>query len=176
MIVEFSELQQSGLSEMTQLVDLPSFELKTHENVQACEMATAYFLACISIRRIMNRVHGLLYQDDSSREQNMTAIVQELDHQLEEWYELLPPHMQFRRGLGPCQNDLQAHLSQRHNACKSTLFRFILQQTIQFDHDFTDGYVREACKSCLDACCLHILNVDLWPQVVFVDVWICALA
>ena len=57
-----------------------------------------YFLACISMRRLLNRVHHLLFDKDTGvnlDSARFPGMVQELDLQLDEWRELLLHFFRF---------------------------------------------------------------------------------
>lgn len=139
-------------------------------------------MACISLRRLLNRVHQLLYACDggvSLDNARFPYLVSELDHQLEEWRALLPAGFQFSIDTQDPPNELGGFLRQRYLTCRSVIYRpyltWVLENCADSQTAISDS-VTANCKICLDACLLHILNLRGFPHTVFVDTWICSLS
>ncbi|KAK2796912.1 hypothetical protein FQN50_009371 [Emmonsiellopsis sp. PD_5] len=100
-LAEIAALPQSGIADIESSVSLPG-EYHTHASQVDEEKASLYFLACISIRRLLNRVHNLLYAKDTGAsfdEAQFPSVVSELDHQLEQWRDFLPPDFQMASAM-----------------------------------------------------------------------------
>ncbi|KAK2785103.1 hypothetical protein FQN53_007997 [Emmonsiellopsis sp. PD_33] len=105
-LAEIAALPQSGIADIESSVSLPG-EYHTHASQVDEEKASLYFLACISIRRLLNRVHNLLYAKDTGAsfdEAQFPSVVSELDHQLEQWRDFLPPDFQFQVNSQPASS------------------------------------------------------------------------
>ncbi|KAJ5379537.1 hypothetical protein N7509_012656 [Penicillium cosmopolitanum] len=114
-LAELSALPQTGIAEIESLIPLPG-EYSTQESQSDQEQSSLYFLACISMRRLLNRVHDLLYarNDGVGFDNNQfPSVVSELGHQLEEWKDLLPFHFQFSVDLDSTKSPEGAFLRQR---------------------------------------------------------------
>lgn len=61
-LVELHGLPTSRIGPIESLIP-PLQALQTHETAEMCSDALEYFLACISIRRLLNRAHHILYSD-----------------------------------------------------------------------------------------------------------------
>jgi transcription factor-like protein len=193
-LAELHALPQSGISQTESSTPLPG-AYDTHASAQKMELSSLYFLACISMRRLLNRVHHLLYARDSGTALNparFPAVVRELDHQLEEWREVLPQAFAFSVGFNEVGAGRQAteteaggFLRQRYLTCRSVIYRPYLMwmlsgmgPTTAAQSPGQSSVGREAlrnCKMCLDACLLHILNLRGFGQTVLADTWICSL-
>lgn len=161
--------------------------LKTHADELTNEHSALYFLACISMRRLLNRVHYLLYSDmrpgptsptssDSYGDRFLRTVV-ELDHQVSAWRDSLPEYLRFTSESGPVENEHQGFLRQRFLTCKAVIYRSYVEQ--ELEHETTSPPSREihdACRKCLEASSLHISNLRSFPHTVLVDTWICSLS
>ncbi|KAK8018319.1 hypothetical protein PG991_007509 [Apiospora marii] len=163
-LAELSALPQSGVARIESSIPLPG-SYSTHQDPDETEHASLYFLACISMRRLLNRVHQLLYARDSGAATDATrfpAIVTELDHQLDEW------------------RDCGGFLRQRYLTCKSVIFRPYLAWLLANGPSDTAGASRAEilgrAKVCLDACTSHILGLTGFSHTILVDTWICVLS
>lgn len=154
------------------------------------EQSSLYFLACISMRRLLNRVHQLLYARDTGAATNparFPSIVAELQHQLDEWRAVLPPSLSFRADTDTATDAGSAaagFLRQRYLTCRSVIYRPYLMWVLSGRDDPAAGGLSAAapseevlrcCKACLDACLMHILNLRGFSHTVLVDTWICSL-
>jgi hypothetical protein len=187
-------------------VSLPGSYI-THLDPDQTEHASLYFLACISMRRLLNRVHHLLYARDTGAATDISrfpAIVTELDHQLEEWRDVLPHAFRFDipqnilgefndnnagggvggGGGGSAQqlSECGGFLRQRYLTCKSVIYRPYLAWLLASGglHRDARGIRQEdivaRAQVCLDACTSHILALTGFAHTVLVDTWICALS
>lgn len=158
-----------------------------HATPSAEEQSSLYFLACISMRRLLNRVHQLLYArgtgaaTDPSR---FPCIVAELQHQLDDWRNVLPPSFAFRVDTSPAANAASGFLRQRYLTCRSVIYRPYLMWMLSgkdaggaagLDASAPSQEVLSCCRACLDACLMHILNLRGFSHTVLVDTWICSL-
>lgn len=156
------------------------------------------------MRRLLNRVHQLLYARGtgaSSHPDRFPAVVAELDHQLDEWRDVLPTAFQFDVGSGgsgaasaarPAETEAGGFLRQRYLTCRSVIYRPYLMWMLSGsgsgagseagvgvgarDEQQPGVPMLEGCRLCLEACLLHILNLRGFAQTVLVDTWICSLS
>lgn len=185
LISELSHLPQSGVATIESEVPLPG-PLQTHFTESETESSALYFLSCISIRRLLNRVHHLLYAEDkaksytdsrdSSPPQSLCGLIAELDRQLVLWRDTLPEFLQFEDDIRDCSNEHAAFLRQRYLACKSVIYRpyveiVLKQNDVSHSRDTLEGAGR-----CLRASCHHIVNLRSFSQTVLIDTWICSLS
>jgi hypothetical protein len=189
-------------------IPLPGAAYHTHSSPQEEEQSSLYFLACISMRRLLNRVHQLLYARDTGacsslgRDVRFPVVVAELNHQLEEWRDVLPAAFAFDVGSDSDVRSAAADvagnrgvvsehggfLRQRYLTCRSVIYRPYLMWMLSGAGDGGVGIggriggtrvseeVLRNCKACLDACLLHILNLRGFAHTVLVDTWICSLS
>ncbi|KAK3393315.1 hypothetical protein B0H63DRAFT_491346 [Podospora didyma] len=171
-LAELSSLPLSGIARIESSIPLPGdneeyYYYCTHTTAQEEEQSSLYFLACISMRRLLNRVHQLLYARDTGASLDNARfpyVVAELNHQLDEWRDVLPSAFAFSVGF-ECEPTATEHggfLRQRYLTCRSVIYR--------------PPEVLTNCKACLDACLLHVLNLRGFAQTVLVDTWICSLS
>lgn len=185
-LAELSASPVSGIARIESSVPLPG-SYNTHVFPTDEEQSSLYFLACISMRRLLNRVHQLLYASgtgaslDTSR---FPFIVAELQHQLDEWRNFLPACFAFALDTAPAANPASGFLRQRYLTCRSVVYRPYLMWLLSGSRSGNDDLsasapsqeARTSCKACLDACLMHILNLRGFPQTVLVDTWICSLS
>ncbi|KAG5985476.1 hypothetical protein E4U43_006063 [Claviceps pusilla] len=185
-IAELSASPVSGISRMESSIPLPG-AYNTHFAAAEEEQSSLYFLACISMRRLLNRVHQLLYAQGTGAALDTTRfpyIVAELQHQLDEWRNFLPPAFQFTIDTQPAANAASGFLRQRYLTCRSVIYRPYLMWLLSGSRGGNDDLsastpsqeARKNCKACLDACLMHILNLRGFSQTVLVDSWICSLS
>lgn len=174
----------SGVGRIESSIPLPG-NYPTHATPQEEEQSSLYFLACISMRRLLNRVHQLLYARDTGACESLDnarfpVVVAELDHQLEEWRDVLPAAFEFDVDLD--SNPASEHgrfLRQRYLTCRSVIYRPYLMwmlSGIASNAQRASEEVLGNCKACLDACLLHILHLRGFAHTVLVDTWICSLS
>ncbi|KAK9776135.1 putative C6 zinc finger domain-containing protein [Seiridium cardinale] len=182
-LAELSALPQSGIAQIESSVPLPGTYI-THADPEQTEHASLYFLACISMRRLLNRVHHLLYARDSGAATDITrfpAIVTELDHQLDEWRDVLPHAFRFDAyNISELPSECGGFLRQRYLTCKSVIYRPYLAWMLANSHYDGRGISKDdlidRAHICLDACTSHILALTGFAHTVLVDTWICALS
>ncbi|KAF9877230.1 putative C6 zinc finger domain-containing protein [Colletotrichum karsti] len=190
-LAELNGLPQSGVARIESSTPLPG-EFNTHRDPQVEEQSSLYFLACISMRRLLNRVHQLLYARGTGAaldHARFPYVVAELNHQLDEWREVLPPAFAFRVGFDDIggQSTATEHggfLRQRYLTCRSVIYRPYLMWMLSgmaggngaSSELLVSQDALKNCKACLDACLLHILNLRGFGQTVLVDTWICSLS
>lgn len=179
-IAELAALPQSGVGEIESSIPYPgshhTFMLDAEH-----EQASLYFLACVSMRRLLNRVHDLLYAADSGvafDDARFPHVVTELDHQLDEWRDCLPYSLQFSIDKTPAVSQHGGFLRQRYLTCRAVIYRPYLNQVLS---RYTSGAalsaeMLEKSEICLNMCLLHILNLRAFCQTVLVDTWICSLS
>lgn len=185
-MAELSACPPSGIARIESSVRLPGF-YNTHTSDQEREESSLYFLACISMRRLLNRVHQLLYARDTGAAWDTSRfprIVAELQHQLDEWRDFLPRSFYFSIDTEDAATDVGGFLRQRYLTCRGVIYRPYLMWILSGSNVGPSGMnpnnpTQEAllrCKACLDSCLLHALNLRGYPQTVLVDTWICSLS
>ncbi|POR38837.1 Uncharacterized protein TPAR_00966 [Tolypocladium paradoxum] len=185
-IAELSASPVSGIARIESSVPLPG-SYNTHASQPDEEQSSLYFLACISMRRLLNRVHQLLYASGTGAALDTARfpfIVAELQHQLDEWRSFLPASFAFSVDTAPADNAASGFLRQRYLTCRSVIYRPYLMWLLSGSRGGNDELsasapsheARTNCKACLDACLMHILNLHGFPQTVLVDTWICSLS
>ncbi|KAL2849946.1 hypothetical protein BJY01DRAFT_210280 [Aspergillus pseudoustus] len=179
-LAELAALPQTGIADIESSIALPG-DYHTHASPVIEEQSSLYFLACISMRRLLNRVHDLLYARNNgvaSDVHQFPKVVAELSHQLEKWKDLLPHPFQFSATREPAPSTEAGFLRQRYLACKSVIYRpyltWALSLTTRGESVPQKAY--EGCRTCLEACCLHAQNLQGFPQTIMVDTWICSLS
>lgn len=183
-LAELSALPQSGIARIESSIPLPASYI-THQDITETEHASLYFLACISMRRLLNRVHHLLYARDSGAATDISrfpAIVTELDHQLDEWRDVLPHAFKFNiHNMAEAPpSECGGFLRQRYLTCKSVIYRPYLAWLLANGPAEAGGIAKSEivarAKVCLDACTSHILGLTGFSHTVLVDTWICVLS
>ncbi|KAI6383304.1 hypothetical protein MCOR25_000224 [Pyricularia grisea] len=179
-LAELSGLPQSGIAHIESSIPLPGkTPYKTHRTPLAAEQSSLYFLACISMRRLLNRVHQLLYARGTGASLDTNRfpyVVAELDHQLEDWRDVLPAAFAFTLDARPCSTEHGGFLRQRYLTCRSVIYRPYLMWMLSGAHADDPSLDAGATARCLDACLLHMLNLRGFGHTVLVDTWICALS
>jgi hypothetical protein len=139
------------------------------------------------MRRLLNRVHQLLYARSTGASLDQARfpyVVAELNHQLDEWRDVLPAAFSFSVDREATATEAGGFLRQRYLTCRSVIYRPYLMWMLSGSGSGRDGMsatapsqeVLKNCKACLDACLLHILNLRGFSQTVLVDTWICSLS
>lgn len=183
-MAELSACPPSGIARVESSVQLPSV-YHTHTSDKEEEESSLYFLACISMRRLLNRVHQLLYARDSGAafdQSRFPRIVAELQRQLDDWRDVLPASFYFSIDTEETATEAGGFLRQRYLTCRGVIYRPYLMWMLSDSHvGATDSglAIPEALtnsKACLDACLLHALNLRGFSQTVMIDTWICSLS
>ncbi|KAG8359591.1 hypothetical protein FVEN_g2831 [Fusarium venenatum] len=187
-MAELSACPPSGIARVESSVPLPS-SYHTHTSEVVEEESSLYFLACISMRRLLNRVHQLLYARDTGAAFDHTRfprIVKELQRQLDDWRDVLPASFSFSVDTDEVPTAAGGFLRQRYLTCKGVIYRPYLMWMLSSSYDDTGTStsivtpaipdVMNNCKLCLDACLLHALDLRGFSQTVVIDTWICSLS
>lgn len=186
-VAELSACPPSGIAKVESTIPLPS-SYNTHAFQDKEEKSSLYFLACISMRRLLNRVHQLLYSSSTGAACNVARfpyVVAELHHQLDEWREVLPESFSFSLDTNAAENEIAGFLRQRYLTCYSVIYRpYLMWLLSQHPGGDDEGLVSNApsqdtlnkCKVCLDACLMHIINLRGFAHTITIDRWICSLS
>ncbi|RBQ79950.1 hypothetical protein FVER14953_21102 [Fusarium verticillioides] len=181
-MAELSACPPSGIARVESSIPLPS-TYHTHPSEIVEEESSLYFLACISMRRLLNRVHQLLYAKDTGAafdHSRFPRIVAELQRQLDDWREVLPASFSFSVDTEEAATAAGGFLRQRYLTCKGVIYRPYLMWMLSTSYAETRvpsiPDAMQNCKLCLDACLLHALDLRGFPQTVLIDTWICSLS
>ncbi|KAF1820672.1 uncharacterized protein K489DRAFT_323867 [Dissoconium aciculare CBS 342.82] len=126
-----------------------------------------YFSAEINLRRLLNRVSHTIYADafkpERSRPDDFLNLVgptaNELDSQLDQWYESLPAGLKFTRDRAAARDDTQTVLRLRYFACRTIIFRPYVRVVLADRWMANKEDVLDACRICLDACIRQIEDI-----------------
>jgi hypothetical protein len=105
-------------------------------------------------------------------------VVNELDHQLEEWKECLPPFFQFSIDDRELPSGHAGFLRQRYLTCRAVIYRPFLNQCLTKaagGEGLRERLLGQS-ETCLRMCLLHITNLRPFKQTVLIDTWICSLS
>ncbi|CAI7668034.1 unnamed protein product [Penicillium pancosmium] len=164
------ELPRSGLQQLTDTISLP-----------ACTdlgiIQSTSFLAEISVRKLLNRIHNLLYQsgknpsafssttltvrNDLSPVDNVAlqSFCDELHSQLELWHSSIPeaarPNLE-PESIAITSSDRQAILRIRYFAARHILYRPFLLQVISNPGSLPSGETIEKARICIESCRSYI--------------------
>lgn len=164
------ELPRSGLQQLTDTVSLP-----------ACTdlgiVQSTSFLAEISVRKLLNRIHNLLYQsgkspsafssttltvrNDLSPVDNLAlqSFCDELHSQLELWHSSIPeaarPNLE-PESIAITSSDRQAILRIRYFAARHILYRPFLLQVISNPSSLPSGETIDKARICIESCRSYI--------------------
>lgn len=130
------------------------------------------YLAEISIRRLLNRVHNLIYnagervsfsaKPDRSLPMSVSSLVtltSELDHQLLLWYESVPEVIKPSLGLDPTVDDRERILRIRYYATKHIIYRqFVLYVTSLPEDQEPSSIILDRAQTCIESCRLYLQN------------------
>ncbi|OAA63760.1 hypothetical protein SPI_03923 [Niveomyces insectorum RCEF 264] len=140
------ELPRSSLQQLTDETSLPSCD-------NLSPLQSTCYLAEISIRRLLNRIHNCLYPrkqhifslsattlmttDEFSTEEiaAMHTVCDELRRQLDVWYASIPEPYRPSLGADPTGNDRQMALRIRYFAARNIIYRpFVLYVTLAINN------------------------------------------
>ncbi|KAI1843931.1 hypothetical protein JX266_009987 [Neoarthrinium moseri] len=163
------ELPRTGLLQLTDETHLPS--CKNLDSFQS----TCY-LAEISIRRLLNRIHNSLYPrkqhvlslssttlmatEDYSIEEitSMQSVCDELYRQLELWHSSIPEPYRPTLGAEPMEHERQTVLRIRYFAARHIIHRpFVLYITTHKTAEVADSIIEKA-SICIDSCRMYLYN------------------
>jgi len=164
------ELPHSGLQQLTDEISLP-------ECTNLGMMQSTCYLAEISIRRLLNRIHSSLYPskkhglklssttltttEDFSVEDisSISAVCDELRSQLELWHSSIPDTYRPRLDLPPTMqesDDRQAILRIRYFAARHIIYRPFLLHIVTHGVSTTSHSVVEKAGICIESCRYYI--------------------
>ncbi|KAL4894825.1 hypothetical protein BDV59DRAFT_175040 [Aspergillus ambiguus] len=164
------ELPRSGLQELSDNISLPSCHNLGIEE-------STYYLAELSVRRLLNRIHNSLYpRKDHSISQTVTtlplldefsiadvssmnAICIELRSQLELWYSSIPEA--FRPSLevtAPDMTDRQSILRIRYFATRHIIYRPFLLSIVTHSSERAPDSMIENAALCIESCRYYIYH------------------
>jgi len=169
------EVPQSGLQRLADTMPLPSFG----DGFDDAE--TTYFLAEISIRRLLNRVHNSVYPRLQSANIDTAEILsfeqlnklrnvcQELHRQLDRWHSSIPgSHSVDLHGMRPLQHPREQFLRMRFFASLHIIHRPFVLHTVGMQRQqirtevaeeiMIDDWILENCRVCLESCRSYLLN------------------
>lgn len=139
-------------------------------------MGSTCYLAEISIRRLLNRIHNSLYprkqttlglsstslttSDGFSAKEisSATAICDELHRQLDMWYESIPEPFRPALGIDPIANDRENVLRIRYYATKHIIYRPFVLYVIKEDATNISDSVLGKSRVCIESCRLYLRN------------------
>lgn len=150
------DLPRSGIEAMADDIPLPSGHSED-------DHTTIAFLAEISIRRLLNRIHNSLYPDSNGMRRvqvpQLQKIAQELERQLTGWYESIPPLVRPPLGTEPCKDDRARILRIRYYAAMHILHRpFLLSIADHPEINFEGTSTMASAETCVDACKTYLVN------------------
>ena len=169
------EVPQSELQKLADTMPLPSFG-GGYDDAE-----TTYFLAEISIRRLLNRVHNSVYPrlqsvniedaDIISYDQlnKFRNVCQELHRQLDIWHSSIPgSHNVDLHGTRPLQHPREQFLRMRFFASLHIIYRPFVLHTVgvqrqQIRSEVTEevmieDWILENCRICLESCRSYLYN------------------
>ncbi|CAI7614815.1 unnamed protein product [Penicillium manginii] len=179
-ISELPSLPQNYNAEKESTISLPG-KFRTHEAPEEGEKSTFYLLATIALRRLLNRAHYMMYDREIGLQiysSYFPSVNQELARQLEDWYQTLPPSLQFAEDGKPADNPYSEYLRQWYLSCRSVIYRPYLEWALanpSFDLN-NDLRVLDGCRIALDTCLFKLQHLRQIPYTVMVDTWLCSLS
>jgi hypothetical protein len=154
------DLPHSGVFQHEDSIGLPGgFDGDKHDTAGPDNLW--YFLAEISLRRLLNRVVQLIYSPDSAvTTANLGPVVNELDFQLNQWYENLPLPLQFVWTRGPIPDPIQTVLRLRFYACRTIIYRPYILAVLDDEDAALDPVVHKGCRNCLEAALRQLEHIE----------------
>ncbi|KAF4831150.1 Echinocandin B biosynthetic cluster transcription factor ecdB [Colletotrichum tropicale] len=158
-------LQESGLESSVPLPLLPDPGIDPRQKDHQF-----FFLALVSMRRLLNRIHSHLY----NQERLVTptpSVLYELNRQIEEWKQCLPSAFQFsdltlldevriasQTDKRSMQERLKGHLKARYHAAKTILYRPHVHRVIHSSGIDASDYEVECAKTAIASALIGILH------------------
>lgn len=161
------ELPRSGLQQLIDETPLPGCS-------NLGEMQSTCFLAELSIRRLLNRIHNSLYprkqhgvalsstslmapEEFSNQEiSSMVVVCDELQRQLDLWYASIPEACRPSLALGQAKNDRESVLRIRYFAARHIIYRpFVLNVAMNETSPRPDSVIEKAAL-CIESCRLYL--------------------
>ncbi|KAK9351852.1 hypothetical protein V1523DRAFT_397973 [Lipomyces doorenjongii] len=162
-LAELSALPLTGVADIELSVPLPGV-CHTQGSLTDEEQSSLYFLACISMRRLLNRATNLLYARDTGVGFDESSLPLSLNS---------PTNWRVGKNVFlPSSSFLsiksrQGHRQgQRYLTCKSVIYRPYLTWALWAAAEELTPAVYEGCKTCLNARWLHALNLCSLPHTV----------
>ncbi|CAK7216453.1 hypothetical protein SBRCBS47491_002829 [Sporothrix bragantina] len=172
-IIAEHHLPRSGIEHVVEKLSFPSDGYN-----DSLQPAMLRWLADLSARRLLNRIHYVLYDDaknvanrDATTESpgarrlqpSLHALSQELEHQLHSWFDLLPasikPDIAPNQLPNPCIAEAITLL--RYYATGDIIYRpFLLHVCSMSEGEIAPEYVVENAKKCLYYCKGYIAAVE----------------
>ncbi|CAI7583734.1 unnamed protein product [Penicillium bialowiezense] len=179
-ISELPSLPQNCNAEIESIISLPG-KFHSHESIEEEEKSTFYLLASIALRRLLNRAHYMLYDRDIGLQINSNhfpSVNQELARQLQDWYQTLPPSLQFPDDGKPADDPHSEYLRQWYLSCRSVIYRPYLEWALANPswNLNTSQRVFDGCRVALDTCLFKLRHLKQVPYTVMVDTWPCSLS
>ncbi|KAK7204743.1 hypothetical protein BZA70DRAFT_279904 [Myxozyma melibiosi] len=155
------DLPHSGIELHEDEVGLPS-GFRAVDNIAPGTDDLWYFLAEISLRRLLNRVHHMLYSNIKPKVpiSSYHPIVQELDFQLTQWYENLPVILKFTFERERIENQFATVLRLRYFACQSIIWRVYVEVCLENEELLKDSRMRTGASKCIEACLRQVEDLD----------------
>ena len=173
-------LPQNFNAEIESAISLPG-KFHSHEAIEEEEKSTLYFLASISLRRLLNRAHYILYDRDIGLQidsDHFPSVNQELARQLQDWYEALPSSLQFPEDGKTADGPHSEYLRQWYLSCRSVIYRPFLEWALvnPFSDLYNNQRVLDGCQAAFDTCFIKLRYLKQAPYTVLVDTWPCSLS
>ncbi|KAK2802501.1 hypothetical protein FQN50_007307 [Emmonsiellopsis sp. PD_5] len=154
------DLPHSGIVQFEETAELPGGFEEEDDEEPAGRDELWYFLSEIALRRLLNRVSHMIYQNELRLSIGaLEPVVAELDFQLTQWYESLPLPVQFPHTHAPLSNPVQTVLRHRYHACRTIIYRPYILAVFENEQLAMDPTVRENCCRCLDACMRQLEHI-----------------
>jgi len=168
------QLPRSGIEHVVDMMAFPSSE-ETNSAAMLC------WLAELSCRRLLNRVHHVMYDDalkvaifnqSSSRSDvgsgfqrpisSVAKTSQELNRQLETWFDLLPITIKPDLQDASTWQVQELNILLRYHSAKDIIFRPFVMYVCSMSRDSqVPGLLLESCGVCIDHCRAYI---DVAPR------------
>lgn len=154
-------------------------------------MNALFFLACVSLRRLLNRAHHLLYaqglntsMSGHSRYKRFPfSIIQELESQLDAWRANLPRALAFTDDpdeFGSWEDPFRWYLKQKFYACRALILRPYVQYWLSTREEGLDEEARQRMTVGLTACIRvsadHLVGLRGFSYTVMANAWIASLS
>ncbi|KAF5516042.1 Echinocandin B biosynthetic cluster transcription factor ecdB [Colletotrichum siamense] len=166
-LVEF-EFPSSGLSGLESSVPLPLLPDPGIDPRQ--KEYQFFFLALVSMRRLLNRIHSHLYNQERLVIPT-PSVLYELNRQIEEWKQCLPSAFQFsdltlsdevriasQTDKRSMQERLKGHLKARYHAAKTILYRPHVHRVIHSSGVDAADYELDCAKTAIASALIGILH------------------
>ncbi|KFA45569.1 hypothetical protein S40293_06598 [Stachybotrys chartarum IBT 40293] len=167
------ELPRSSLQQLTDDASLPQYD-----NLE--DVHSTAFLGEITIRRLLNRIHNSLYPrkphplglslsstclmtpDEFSLEEisSVTAVCEELHHQLDAWHEAIPEQFRPPLGLEKLDNARISILRIRYFAARHIIYRPFVLYVATHNEPMIPNAIIEKAGICIESCKLYLYHTS----------------